>query len=172
MKLFYLIIFFFAFACNYSNKTKETSKDKICTTDYDSVLDKYSQSFEPSTIDLSKSLSPTLNLFLLNVDTNCLRKEKKYEVFITIILAKLNYYHLKCCNQGYDLQSMEQGGAKVIINEFKNIAGYKSQRLEMLNSSTVVDFIEHHQALKDNTTLKDILKKIDEEASRIDKGNL
>lgn len=172
MKLTYLLTLVFAFSCNFSNNTKEISRPRPCPTEYDRDLAKYSESFEASTIDLAKSISPSLDSFLIDVDTNCLRKEKRYKVFITTILAKLYYYHLKCCNQGYDLQSMAHGGAGVLINEFKRIAGYNELRLEMLNSSTVVDYVDHHQELKDNIKLNIILKKIYQETARIEKGNL
>lgn len=172
MKHTYLLILLFAFSCNYSKKTNETSRQRPCPTEYDRDLAKYSESFEASTIDLDKSISPSLDSFLINIDTNCLRNEKGYKVFVTTILAKLYYFHLKCCNQGYDLQSMAHGGAGVLINEFKRIAGYNEQRLEMLNSSTVVDYIDHHQELKDNANLKVIVKEIAKETSRIEKGNL
>lgn len=177
--LFFSINFIFMVGCisspksNVTNLVSDTSKQHIiCNGEYYSSLLKYAYTFEPSTINLSKSLSPQLDAFLLNIDTNCLRQQKEYRVFTTIILAKLYYNHLKCCNQGYDLQSMETGGAKVIIEEFKKIAGYQNQQLEMLNSGVILDFLKSDQTLKENTVLKDLIDKIEKEAQRINKGNL
>lgn len=177
--LFFSINLIFIVGCNSTPKSSvinlanDTVKQQIiCNEDYDSSLLKYAYNFEPSTMNLSKSLSTQLDTFLLHIDTNCLRQQKEYRLFVTIILAKLYYHHLQCCNQGYDLQSMETGGAKVIIEEFKNMAGYKNQRLEMLNSGVIVDFIKSDQTLKDNSILKELLQKIDRETQRINKGNL
>lgn len=152
MKSIYLLTIIL-FACNNFNQNKEASlkypiknihEEKTCSIDYNSQLDTYSKTFEPKSIDLNQSISKPLDSFLLHVDTNCLRQQKQYQNFITTILAKLYYHHLKCCNQGYDLQSMAKGGAKIIIDDFERIAGYRERRLEMLNSGTVVDYIEQH----------------------------
>lgn len=181
--LFFSIALIFIFSCNRSsvNNTKDTvskndtaSKvnESICNVDYDSSLLKYANNFKATTIRLDKSLSSELDSFLLFVDTNCLRKQKNYSLFIATVLAKLYCHHLKCCNQGYDLQSLEQGSAKIIIEDFKKMAGYQNQRLDMLNSGTVEDFIESRQDLKSNSQLKEIVKEIEKELTRLDKGNL
>lgn len=171
--LFFSIQLIFMIGCknnpenNVLNHNKEVLKHQICKEDYDSSLLKYAYTFVPTTINLSKSISNQLDSFLLHIDTNCLRQQKEFKVFVAIILMKLYYYHLKCCNQGYDLQSMETNGAKIIIVEFKKIAGYQNQHLEMLNSGTIVDFIKSDLELRGNTHIKELLENIEKEVHRI-----
>jgi len=142
-----------------------------CKENYDSMLMVISKEFEPTSIELNKSLSSNANSFLLNVDTNCLRRQSEYVVFITIILSKLYLHHLKCCNQGYDLLSMKDGAGGVIINEFENLVGYdKNANLEFLNSFKIVDYIKSRPDLLKNPELRSLLKKIDKEEKRIEKG--
>jgi hypothetical protein len=60
-----------------------------------------------------------------------------------MILAKLAWHHLSCCNRHYDLYQMrDSAAAAVIINEFNKLAGYEGQRLEMLQSGAIVEYIE------------------------------
>jgi hypothetical protein len=141
-----------------------------CNENYDTLLTRYGNTFDATTMNLSKSLNPDLNLFLLKVDTNCLRSQKEYEKFISLILAKLFLHHLKCCNQSYDLQSMEQDGGKMIVNEFKRMAGYQNQNMEMLSSATVVLFIQKNPDLKEAKEISSLLKMIEKEKARIKKG--
>src|SRR5688572_12785321 len=74
---------------------------------YDSLLLKYSNTFKATEIGLDKCLSEEMSSFILNNDTSFLERRKECKNFITIILAKLYYHHLQCCNQGYDLLSMK-----------------------------------------------------------------
>src|SRR5690606_20881172 len=107
------VIFLFNFiniwGCNSAQDNKAATKDSnfnetkniVCDQNYDSLLIKYANEFNPTTIDLNSSLSSDLKSFLLSVDTNCLRKQTEYKYFIALILEKLSLYHLKCCNQQY-----------------------------------------------------------------------
>jgi len=141
-------------ACNSnSSEVGKMSTGINCNADYDSLLLKQAINFEPNEINLNKTLPTRLDSFLLHTDSTCLRQQRQYQFFIAAILAKLYYYHLVVGHQSYDLQSMEQGGAKVIIEEFKKIAGYNSQRFEMLSSSVIVKFIENDEKLKTDTLL-------------------
>lgn len=182
MRIFLLVInLLFLSGCN---STPKNSNSKNANENYkprqtiisnkvnDSLLLNFAITFTASTINLNKSLSFHLDSFLLNIDTNHLRQQKEFRVFVSIILAKLYLYHLNCCNQGYDLQSMETGGAKVIIEEFKRMAGYSNKGLEMLNSGVIVDFIKSDQTLNDNLELKELLKKIEIKTHLINDGNL
>ncbi len=146
-------------------------KQEACNNDYDSLLIKYAIDFKATNLELDKCLSPQLDSFLLHVDTNCLRKQKEYKTFIAIILAKLSIHHLQCCNQGYDLFSMENRGAKIIVDEFRRMSGYQNIHLEMLNSGFIFDFIESDKTLKENPAIKLLIKKHDKEADRIDAGH-
>jgi hypothetical protein len=163
--------------CNVTtnNEVKESSgsvRQGNCNQNHDTALLKYANEFNPTEINLQKNISKELDSFLLNAYTVCLRKQTKYEFFIAAILANLYYYHLSCCNQGYNLLSMKAGSAGIIINEFENLAGYKSQNLEMLNSEIIVDYLELHPQLRETPLLKLLLEKIKKEATRIDKGTI
>lgn len=147
-------------------------KPIICTDNYDTLLLKYSNQFTAVSIDLGMSLTPELSSFLLKIDTNCLRKQTEYQVFIITILAKLYYYHLVCCNQGYDLYSMTKGASGIIINEFEIIGNYKGKQFEMLNSGNVVEVIEDEKPLKNNKTIQELIKRIKKELARIEIGNI
>lgn len=87
-----------------------------------------------------------------------------------MILAKLDLYHAKCCNQNYDLYQMREGSAGIIINEFNRFSGYKAQRLEMLQSGTVEYYIQKDKELAADPTIKEIARQIAAENSRIEKG--
>lgn len=171
-----LCIFMFIWGCtsksnNSPNATflKNYDLHDTCKENYDNLLRRYADNFSPKNIDLSKTLDHSLDSFLLHVDTHCLRLQKEYQYFITEILAKLFYYHILNGHQSYDLQSMDEGGAKVIIHEFKIMAGYDTVHLEMLSSGVVVDFIQQNKVLSTNPRLKKLLKQIKIEADLIDK---
>jgi hypothetical protein len=126
----------------------------------DRLLLKYANEFKPNSIELDKSFSNNFKQFIETIDTNCLRRQKEYKPFITIILAKLYAYHEKCCNQGYDIDGMKEGGAKLIVNEFERMIGLADERIEFLNSFRVIDYIVNDDMLKQNKTLQKILKKV------------
>lgn len=175
--LFIFIAFIFIVGCNTSPGRKITNltnkkQQEICNENYDSLMLGYAYDFNAKNIRLDKDLSTGLDSFLIHTDTNCLRKQGEYKFFIAIILSKLCYYHLKCCNQGYDLLSMRNGGAKVIIDEFRRMSGYQNQHLDMLNSEFIIHFIEQDPTLKENSLIKDLLNKLNREERRIEKGNI
>ena len=174
----FLLSFFSNCGCNYTTDNHATAKDStvneihkiVCNQNYDSSLVKYANEFTPTTIDLNSSLSSDLKTFLLSVDTNCLRKQTKYKYFISLILQKLAVHHLKCCNQHYDLYQMREGAATIIINEFNKLAGYEGQRLEMLNSGLVTDYIKMDSELSKSPIIGKSINAEKEEERRIEKG--
>ena len=150
----------------------DTTSPKPCNINYDSLLIRYGNDFEAEKIDLNKCLSQEVRSFILKADTNCLEKQKEYKNFITVILAKLYIHHLQCCNQGYDLLSMKEGAASIVINAFEKLAGYNGQNLEMLNSGIIVDYIDKEPSFKINKIVQLLRKNIEKEVIRIAKGNL
>lgn len=126
----------------------------------DRLLLKYANEFKPISIELDKSISNNFRQFIETIDTNCLRHQKEYKPFITIILAKLYAYHEKCCGQGYDIDGMKEGGAKLIVNEFERMIGLANERIEFLNSFRVIDYIVNDETLKQNKTLQKILNEV------------
>jgi|GEM_PF-2342772 len=145
------------------------SPSAICN--YDSLLFKYALSFEPRSISLQKSINSELDTFLNNVDTICLKKQKKFEFFVCCILLKQYKHHLECCHQGYDLLSMREGSSSLIINGFLHMINPRDFNLEMLNSGAIVDYIQNQKDLKNNTVLEPYLKKIEEINKRIIRGD-
>jgi len=172
--LFNLIIW----GCNSASDNKNVIKDSsisetkniVCDQNYDSLLLKYANEFTPTTIDLNSSISSDLKSFLLSVDTSCLRKQTMYKYFIALILGKLALHHLKCCNQHYDLYQMRDSTATLVINEFNRLAGYEGQRLEMLNSGLIMDYIQSDTMLSANPAIITVLNAIKIEEARIEKG--
>jgi hypothetical protein len=126
----------------------------------DSLLLGYANDFKPSSIDLDPSISSKFQQFISSIDTNCLRRQKNYKLFITIILTKQYKYHLECCSQGYDLLGMKKGGANLIINEFERLLGIQGQNIEFLNSFKVIDYVYGDDSLMKNEVLNNLLKQI------------
>jgi hypothetical protein len=166
--IFCAIIFFSA--CNgktvkLTNIPLPSPKDTlICGGDTDSLMLVYAANFTPHNLDLSKTMPQDLDSFLLHTDTLCLQRQSHYQIFVTTILVKLFYYHLVLGHQSYDLQFMEQGGAKVIIEGFKQIAGYRGQSLEWLSSGAVMNYIDQNKRLRDNALVDSFAKKVEDEA--------
>lgn len=165
-------------SCITASDNKEDIKENLlsqskilaCEQKYDTLLLKYANEFAPSKIELNRSLSPDLSAFILSVDVSCLQKQTIFRYFISMVLGKLALYHLKCCNQYYDLYQMREGAAAIIINEFSKLAGYESQNLEMLNSGLIKDFIEKDMILSTNPAIVKVINAIISEENRIKKG--
>ncbi len=143
---------------------------QICNPADDSLLLKYGNEFTPTDLELDSSLSFDLKKYLSKVDTSCLRKVSNYRYFISMVLAKLYLYHLKCCDQSYDLYQMKTGEAAIIINEYDKVSGYNSQNLEMLSSGTIVEFINNDKILSANPSVHAQLNKIKLEEDRLRRG--
>lgn len=176
------LIFIFSFigicSCNPVSDNKDDTNESItdqtsnivCEQNYDSLLLRYADEFTPSKIELNSSLSPELSSFVLSVDASCLQKQSMFRYFISIVLGKLALHHLKCCNQNYDLYQMRVGASAVIINEFGKLAGYDTQRLEMLNSGLIKDYIEKDTILSTIPAIVKIINAIKTEEKRIEEG--
>lgn len=131
----------------------------------------YVAGFIPNRIDLSENLTPSLDSFLLYTDSNCLRQASEYPVFVTAILAKQYDYHVVVGHQGYDLQGMEDGGARVLIEEFKRMAGFRKNPSDMLNSYAVITYIQHNDSLRNIPVLKEIVDKVQVDIDTVKKNN-
>ncbi|HEU4472906.1 MAG TPA: hypothetical protein VFR58_17550 [Flavisolibacter sp.] len=138
----------------------------------DSLMKTLVNEFEPKTISLNEAIDGELRAFMFNVDLTCLKKQEYNREFVMSILAKQYLFHLKCCNQGYDLLTMRDNkAAEIIVESFIEIAGYSGSKLEMLNSGTVLKFIVSDSSMiRDNKFLKDIVSGIDRETARINEG--
>jgi len=182
-----IVIYLFLISCtnsaSKSNKIEDVSdsvpiqvsgsnpEPAVCNTNFDTTLLRLAKSFQPSSSDVTHSMSDELNLFMLHVDTTCLRKQEMYSFFINAILAKVVLYQLKCCNQHYEMRH-EKDGAKVIVNEFEKMAGFRNKQVEFLSSNEVESYIYKTPDLNSNPYLKSIMTKIKKEESRIASGNI
>ena len=163
------------FCCdNHIGKRSSDSKSSgntsevigACSTNYDSTLIRMADEFLPKSIDLSQSLPDEMSKFLSSIDTTCFRKQKNSPLFISVVLSKLYLYHLKCCGQGYDLQSM-RGPGSFIVFEFKRLLKVPSStRLEFLNSFRIVNYIKSVPELTIDARLTPILEEIEREEDR------
>ena len=180
MKIIICVLMVGYWSCKNNSQNIPAIKENASTQaktqpceDYDSLLIVYANNFKAEGIDLQQSISEKLDYFLLNIDTACLRQQSNYKFFVATILLKLYHYHLTCCNQGYDLLGMGEGGSNVIVNEFKRMGGYSQKaHLEFLNSAKVVDAIKKDSVLKENTALKHLLVKVNKEEKRILAGKI
>jgi hypothetical protein len=148
------------------SKTADVSN---CTSNYDSAFIKYAEGYQPDSIEFNNSFSGDLDSFLRKTDTNCLRKQNSYEYFVSALIAKHLLYELKCCNQDYDLQQMKEGPGSIIVNEYRRLA-YNNKPQEMLNTGSVIPYIEKNEKLKDNLLLNKILIQVKKQEHRIGSG--
>lgn len=149
------------------------SAHAVCDMDYDTTLIRLAKAFKATDIDLWHSMPEELNQFMIQADTNCLRKQKEYPFFINTILAKLVLYQLTCCHQHYELRATREGGpvgATRIVNEFEWMAGFQNKVIEMLNSGEVEEYILKTPQLESNPYLKRIMLKIKKAEDNISKG--
>jgi hypothetical protein len=173
----YLTFYAFIFFCACNNQTAKSKDNQlpspkdtlICGSATDSLMLVYAANFTPNKIDLSKTMPQDLDSFLLHTDTLCLQGQSDYQVFVAIVLAKLFYYHLRKGDQSYDLQIMEHGGAKVIIEGFKEIAGYRGQTLEWFGSGAIMNYLDQNKRLRDNKLLDSIARKVEAEAEMLER---
>lgn len=130
------------------------------TTKVDSLLKSYAEAFIPTKLGLDKCLPYSFDTLLNSLDTGCLRNIPHYKYSILLVLLKLYDYHIRVGHQGYDLYLMKSGTSKIIISEFELIGGYNKERLEMLNSGTILDVIDKENQLKTNPVIKKYYKQI------------
>jgi hypothetical protein len=114
----------------------------------DSVCLHTAISFTPTSINLSESIQKdsVLDETIDGLrDNKLILSETSKARFIYIILLKMYYYHLVNAHQGFDLLQMcDTENSKYIVNQFKQVSNLPD-RLEMLNSGYVSEFLKSHQ---------------------------
>jgi hypothetical protein len=153
------------------SKIQKKNAPAVCNSNFDTTLVRLAKSFHATNSDVTHSMSRELNQFMLQVDTNCLRKQKMYRFFINAILAKVVLHQLRCCNQHYEMRH-EKDGAEVILNEFEMMAGFRNKQIEFLSSYEVEAYIQKTPDLHTNAYLKSIMKKINTQGTRISSGHI
>lgn len=134
MKLLFIAFTFFLIEFN-SEDSWSYSKSVCCSkAEMDSLelLKEYAKNFHPGRIGLNDNISEDLSTEVLNqaIHTN---EMEAYKHFMIILLKQLQF-HLKCCNQSYNLNPMAQASAGVIINHFAKKAGPEYVRREFTSS--------------------------------------
>lgn len=143
-------------SCNIDKGGTEKQSDmdsigiagNIDLTRNDSVCLHTAISFTPTSINLSESIQKdsVLDETIDGLrDNKLILSETSKARFIYIILLKMYYYHLVNAHQGFDLLQMcDTENSKYIVNQFKQVSNLPD-RLEMLNSGYVSEFLKSHQ---------------------------
>jgi hypothetical protein len=174
-----IVIFYLSqVGCNSNSRNKAilneshpllSTRASCDTIKVDSLFKIYAEAFMPTKLGLDKCLPDAFDTLLNKIDSNCLRSLPHYKYSILLVLLKLYNYDIRVGHQGYDLLTMKEGASKIIINEFELIGGYKSERLEMLNSGTVLDVIDKEKELKSNPTLKKYYEEVKQSIKKQEK---
>ncbi len=169
-KYFFLIVIISFYSCKEESKEKQLS-DTIIQVDQklnDSVNDLLTKSknYNPNHIDLSKAK------FLENFNVISIFKNEKYSTeakinIVNTILLKQYLYHLKKANQGYDLKSMRNGNAKIIIDYFLSTNNIDSSK-EFINSAVAYDTLKNNESKQDEE-INQLIRSINKEVERINK---
>ena len=142
-------------SCNIDKGGTEEQSDNstviaenVELTRNDSVCLHTAISFTPTSINLSESIQKdsVLDETIDGLrDNKLILSETSKARFIYIILLKMYYYHLVNAHQGFDLLQMcDTENSKYIVNQFKQVSNLPD-RLEMLNSGYVSEFLKSHQ---------------------------
>ena len=142
-------------SCNIDKGGTEKQSDNsiviaenVELTRNDSVCLHTAISFTPTSINLSESIQKdsVLDETIDGLrDNKLILSETSKARFIYIILLKMYYYHLVNAHQGFDLLQMcDTESSKYIVNQFKQVSNLPD-RLEMLNSGYVSEFLKSHQ---------------------------
>ncbi len=135
------------------------SKSLDCNRVIDSLFD-YVVKFEPTEIRIDKSIKKDkiLNSLLNRADMMCFKQdEKKSKYIVAIILLKQYLFHLKCCNQSYDLLSMKEGNAQKIIDYFLLMTQQNEYNIEVLSSQKIVQYAYHDGYLCGVASINEVL---------------
>ena len=144
------------FCCNNDKGSTEKQLDKnsigINRSDElkkaDSICIKKALSFTPTSLILSESIQKDVELDKL-IDglreKQLIVSEVVQKRFVYIILLKMYYYHLVNAHQGFDLLQMcDTENSRYIVTFFIKKANLPD-RLEMLNSGYVSEYIKSNQ---------------------------
>lgn len=139
--------------------------DKLLDT-----LTNYARKFKPTELRLDKSITKDskLNAMLSRIDMACLKNsENKSKYIVAIILLKQYAYHLKCCNQSYDLLTMADGNAKILVDYFLILTKQNKSSLELLSSHKVVELAYKDEYLCAISSINEVLVEIVKQEKRI-----
>ena len=162
MNVIVLLITFFS--CINENNTAKKQNEVIASSNKitcDSIqvnktLKQLAMDFTPNSIDINKSMSNELNLFLSKSDSDCIKSNSNYKFFICLVLLKQCYYHKKEYHLSYNLRSMKLGTAKFIIAEYENIS---QDHDEFLSSYSVLNYSKTDSTLMNDREFRKFYDK-------------
>ena len=124
-------------------------------------LRELASSFNPKQLNLTNSLleNVDLNNFLTNTDKQLIKASPDFDYFITMIVLKQYELHKTKFHQGFDLFSMKSGNAGFIVSSFVELSS-QAKDIKWLNSSYVMDYIAGNEKLKNESSISDIVTKL------------
>lgn len=131
----------------------------------------YASTFQPVSPDVNISFNKNL-MCVFGVISNDDLSDKQFRSCLKIMYLKQYLYHLRCCNQGYDLNATNDKKILRSNNIMLHILGKDTtNRREMINSGIVYYHLKKH--LNDiSIDEKHLMDSIAIEEQRILKGNI
>ena len=168
MRLFgYIILVILITSCYKNKKANDVEKkqdiEQIKNKNIDD-LEKKVLNYVPTDIDISRlDLLENFDIkYIFNNDEYS--DNKKYKIS-SLILLKYYLYHLKNCNQGYDIKQMRNKNAKIVIDYFLDKNNVDLSK-EFINSSVAFNILKKDKSITDKDILK-IISEIKHESNRI-----
>jgi hypothetical protein len=126
-----------------SNGSKQTTTIYCDENIYSNIIDELILNFEPTHVNLDSSIKGNYSLqyFLDTVNSECLKAQKQYRLFISTILIK--QYHFQLCkyHQSFDLLQMQTGHGEDVVKGFLKMCGFPKPQ-EMLSSGYVMNYLK------------------------------
>jgi hypothetical protein len=123
-----------------------------------------------------KPVSKELRFNINDIDSLIFQKvlgfpdqEEVNKLFI-LILLKQYYFHLRCCNQSYNLHDMRIGSAGIIINRYYEIASVKIWDNFLSSDEPYYWIIKNNKKYYNNRKIKKMIRLINKEQKRIENG--
>ena len=127
-------------------------------------LFQYVLRFQPSEIDISKdTFNDSLDFYFVDSIIQ-VTPDDSLLLLSKILLLKLNLYHLKRANQGYDLNMMRKGNVKIFIDYYL-VKNNVDTLGEFLHSG--IPFQIEKSKRQNNPTVERLLREIDFEVERL-----
>ncbi len=167
MKKIFIVVLLFSF-CSNLKAQNPLDKMRLFATNhiFSNGLDK--QEDDLSKINLGKHISPDLTPEILH--QTAISYPKEYQKYCLMIVLKLYQFHLNCCHQGYNLNTMrEEASARMIINEVYCIIGEKYYNEEFTSSARVYDWVIQNNQYLNDQEIKKLVQELGNQIKQIQK---
>lgn len=150
--------------CCSSNSNKKENSHFQTAINCDSVyfsnsMKEIAYNFQPSHLDLNKSIPVKMKEFIINSDSNCIVKNKDYDFFMSAILLKMAIFHAHEAKQSFDLNGMKGKSTNLLIEGLRKKISNNNKTNEFFSSYEIVTFVEANKELKYNSYLQGLLVK-------------